>query len=46
MGIKQKTGKLPTLLVCILPDGATDLYTAIKQCVVLRRLDRRASVDS
>jgi hypothetical protein len=29
--VKNATGKLPDLLVIVLPEGATDLYTAIKQ---------------
>jgi eukaryotic translation initiation factor 2C len=29
--VKQATGKLPDLIVVVLPEGATDLYVAVKQ---------------
>ena len=33
MKCRQVTGRLPDLIVCILPEGATDIYNAIKQRV-------------
>ena len=33
MKCKQATGQLPSIIVCILPEGATDIYNAIKQYV-------------
>lgn len=33
MACNQKNGGFPQLIVAILPDGATDLYVAIKQYV-------------
>lgn len=32
---KQKYGALPTLIVAILPESSTDIYTAIKQWVIV-----------
>lgn len=33
---KASTGHLPTLIVCVLPEGSTDMYNAIKQYVGAR----------
>jgi hypothetical protein len=38
MQCRQKHGGMPNLILVILPEGANDIYTAVKQCVILSLL--------